>query len=214
MADIGYLLITYSADRDTTWDPIYLRHEVTYLGRPAPDETKPYIKLDILSVSRVHARIVYTNQEYILENIKGQYRIGLFEQELAIGQSHTLRHGTIFQIPNRSDEFFRIIFLLNDKTQVLPLDIDESSQRVMVFGDYISVTGLEFTLLKYLYWHRGMLCTYTDIINALWPDDRYSGGRRSELDVLLSRIRSKIRSASGGFTFLQTIRTEGIRLVV
>lgn len=214
MADIGYLLITHSLEPDDTWDPIYLRDEVTYLGRSDPDETKPYIELDIRSVSREHARIIYTNQEYVLENVKGTHRIGLFEQELEFGQSHTLRHGTIFQIPNRSDAFFRIIFLLNDKTQVLPLYIEDVPPRVIVFGDYISVTGLEFRLLKYLYHHRGMLCTYTDIINALWPDDVYAGGRRSELDVLLSRIRSKIRSASGGFTFLQTIRTEGIRLIV
>jgi DNA-binding winged helix-turn-helix (wHTH) protein len=218
MADSGnlpYLLISLSTEPENTWPRHYLAEEITCLGRPEDDQAAPgTIDLKLDWVSRRHARIIRRGGEYILENWQGTNGIGIYERSLRPGESHVLRHGDRCRIPDLSDAYARILFLIDDrKTMLLPLHIDRRQQRVRVFNTQLPVRGIEYRLLAYLYDHEGEICSYEAILAQLWPDYEKVDGRRAELDVYLARVRAKLRDASGGFTFMQTIRGQGIRLV-
>ncbi len=57
------------------------------------------------------------------------------------------------------------------------------------------------------------MCYYHELAAYIWPDIR-SDDRKRDLEVLLVKVRKKIRVASGGFTFMQTLRGEGVRLAL
>ena len=211
-----YLLITLSTEPDQTWARHYLTAPATLLGRPEPEEAGPAaIDLQLDWVSRQHARIFQEGEGYVLENWRGTNGIGLYERTLRPGERHPLRHGDRFRIPDLSEPHARILFLIDDrKTLLLPLHIDRARQRVRVFGHELPCRGIEYRLLAYLYAREGELCPYEELLAHLWPDWEKVDGRRAELDVYLARLRARLREASGGFTFLQTIRGQGLRLVI
>lgn len=213
--NLPFLLISLPGEPGETWPRHYLSDEITYLGRPEPDESSSAtIDLRLDWVSRKHARIVRRGEEHVLENWRGTNGIGIYERSLQPGESHVLRHGDCFRIPDLSDAYTRICFLRDEhRTMLLPLHIDRRQQRVSVFSKRLAVRGIEYKLLAYLYDHMGEICSYEDILAHLWPDYEKADGRRAELDVYLTRVRARLRTASGGFTFMQTLRGQGIRLV-
>lgn len=211
---IASLYLSLSTTEDETWSPLFFTDEVICLGRPGPDEQAPnFVDLELRSISRHHARIFREGSTYMLENWEGKFGIGIYEHRLAPGETHPLRHSDIFRIPDLASEHVKCLFLLNDATQQLPLQIEEQTRDVYVFGDIVKFTPLEYRLLEYLYRRKGATCFYEEMAAYLWPDVRLSD-RKRDLEVLLVKVRRKIRIASGGFTFMQTIRGEGVRLAV
>lgn len=212
-----FLLISLSADPENTWPAVPLLANPTCLGRPEVEAVGPgYIDLRLDSVSREHARIWREDSGYVLENWRGRYGIGLFERELAIGERHELRHGYIFRVPALADHV-RILFVANSReTQLWPLYLEPALQKVYVFGTQVELTPQAFALLRHLYERRGRICPYNEILDSLWPGLRARGlvEKGRNLDVLLANLRRALAAASGGFTFLQTVRGEGIRLVI
>jgi DNA-binding winged helix-turn-helix (wHTH) protein len=212
-----YLLMSLSSDPDNTWSPLYVAASPLCLGRPELDQIGPdYIDLSLDSVSRQHARIWRDDSTYTLENWQDRYGIGLFERELRPGERHELRHGYIFCIPALA-EHFRILFVANSKEpQLWPLYIEPALQKVYVFGQQLELAPQEYALLRYLYDHRNRTCPYDQIIDHIWPGLREKGvvQKGRNLDVLLAKLRKALAGASQGFTFMQTVRGEGIRLVV
>lgn len=212
-----YLLISTSADAADTWPATPLSASPTCLGRPEPAAAGPaYIDLRLDSVSREHARIWREDGGYVLENWRGRYGIGLFERELQPGQRHELRHGYIFRIPALADHV-RVMFVADSRdTQLWPLYLEPALQKVFVFGSQVELTPQAFALLRHLYERRNQICPYNQIIDSLWPGLRARGvvEKGRNLDVLLATLRRALAAASGGFTFMQTVRGEGIRLVV
>jgi hypothetical protein len=210
----AYLLISASGGTGDSWTPAPLTADIVCLGRPEADEAGPaYIDLDLLAVSRRHARILRGPEGYTLENWQGAYGVGVYERRLEVGARHALRHGDIFRIPDLPESHFSLLFLEGGKTQTLPLHMETRSHEVYVFGAPLRLTPLEYRLLRCLYERRGAICSYETIVATLWPDFLKTD-RRADLDVLFARVRKKLRDASGGFTFMQTIRGEGVRLVV
>ena len=211
---IASLYFTISTTEDETSPPLFFTDEVIHLGRPSADEAAPhFVDLDLRSVSRRHARIVRKDGTYILENWEGKFGVGIYEHRLAPGDTHPLRHSDVFRIPDLASEHVKCLFLINDGTQQLPLQIEDQTRDVYVFGDIVKFTPLEYRLLEYLYSRKGATCFYEEIGAYLWPDLRLTD-RKRDLEVLLVKVRRKIRMASGGFTFMQTIRGEGVRLAV
>jgi DNA-binding winged helix-turn-helix (wHTH) protein len=214
-ANLPYLLISLSTEPESTWRHL-LAGAVTCLGRPESDQAEPdTIDLRTDWASRRHARILRQGADYILENWQGKNGIGVYERCLQPGDKHVLRHGDQFRIPDLSTAYARILFLIDDKTTMrLPLQIDPRQHKVLVFGEPVALRGLEYRLLAYLYDHAGEICAYEDVLGHLWPDYYKVDGRRAELDVYLARVRARLREASGGFTFMQTLRGHGVRLVL
>ena len=210
------LLCRAPADSDNTTS-FTLRQDVTCLGRLEPHEVEPpdagYIALLFPSVSARHARIIRTEHGYTLCNWQGRHGIGLYERELHPGESHLLTHCDVFRIPNR-EQHFRLQFLVSAKqTQVAPLHVERQMHRVYVFGDLVPFTSLEYQLIAYLQRHSDQVCSYDSLIDTLWGEQVHHA-RKGNLEVLLTQVRRKLRDASGGFTFLETVRGEGVRLVV
>ena len=214
LASIACLYFSLSTAADETRPPLFFTDEVIYIGRPGEQEAGPtFIDLELPSVSRHHARISRQGTTYILENWEGKYGIGVYERRLDPGDAHTLRHSDVFRIPDQASEHIKCLFLIHDGTQKLPLHIEEQTRDIYVFGDVVKFTPLEYRLVEYLYKRKGMTCDYGSIISYLWPDG-FGEDRKRDLEVLLVKVRKKIRDASGGFSFMQTIRGHGVRLVI
>lgn len=212
-----YLLISLSDESADTWPAAPLSVSPTCLGRPEPADAGPgFIDLRLASVSREHARIWREGDGYVLENWRGRYGVGLFERELQPGQRHELRHGYIFRLPALA-EHVRVMFVADSRdTQLWPLYLEPALQKAFVFGSQLELTPQAFALLRHLYERRNQICPYNQIIDSLWPGLRARGlvEKGRNLDVLLANLRRALSAASGGFTFMQTVRGEGIRLVV
>ena len=212
--NIACLYISSSTTEDETRPPLFFTDEEIYLGRPSREEAGPtFIDLELPSVSRHHARIFRQETTYILENWEGKYGIGVYERRLEPGDTHILRHSDIFRIPDLPSQHLKCLFLIRDGTQKLPLQVEEQTRDIYVFGDVVKFTPLEYKLVEYLYRHKGRTCDYEDITGYLWPDVRRED-RKRDLEMLLVKVRKKIRDASGGFTFMQTVRGQGVRLVI
>lgn len=216
--NFAHLLIRTSTDPDTT-TRVDLTADVTCLGRPEPQAAgSNFIDLQLENVSRKHARIVRQDNEYVLENWFGKAKIGLYERSLAPGETHVLRHCDIFRIPDIEGPHLRIMFIAESAlTRFLPLEIEQQRPQVRIFGQEVQVAALEHKLLSYLYQHAGELCQWDDVIVHLWPgttEREDMVARKEQLNVLLTEMRNKIRPVSGGFTFMETFRGEGIRLVI
>jgi DNA-binding winged helix-turn-helix (wHTH) protein len=211
------LLYTNPHDPETTHKFI-LRTPVTCLGRLTPQQVEPleagYLFLDVPTVSVRHARILQTDAGYILENWQARNGVGLYERELQPGEHHQLIHCDTFRIPNR-EVYVRFRFLAaQNQTYRLPLEIEHMRRKVYVFGERVPLTPLEYRLVAHLQRHDGQVCTYPDLMATLWDKDAKLVDRKAILEVLLHDVRAKLRVASGGFTFLETVRGEGVRLVM
>jgi len=214
--NLACLLYCTPDDPDTT-RVLPLGTAVTCLGRLTPAQIEPpdagHLHLDLPTISLRHARIIRTDAGYVLQNWQGRYGIGLYERELKPDETHVLSHCDIFRIPAR-EEHVRFQFLESQqRTQIIPIDIEHARGKVYVFGERVKLTPLEYRLIAYLHRRAGHLCTYDELMVALWGDaNPYE--RKGNLEVLLHDLRAKLRAASGGFTFLETVRGQGVRLVV
>lgn len=217
--DLAYLLLSSSLAPSTT-TRIDLSAAVTYLGRPEPQDAGPnYIDLKLENISRRHAQILRQGQTYVLKNLRGRGKIRIYERSLDFDELQELRHNDIFRIPDIEGPHIQLIFAIGHQTRFLPLTIEANRPSMHVFGKEIKVRPQEHHLLAYLYQHVNNICLYDVLIDLLWPPNA-AGWRsptaelRGQLDVLLTGIRKKISSASGGFTFLETFPGEGVRLVI
>jgi len=234
--DTAYLDIRLSSAPGTLWQAVALTEEMTYLGRPEVGE--PGVNLELKTVSRKHARIVRAGAgettTYFLENVRGRAGIRLYELILHPGERHMLGHSYIFQIPGvpaaPTDPSFLITFCIDaQQTSCLSIMFGQRP-TVSIFGQMVNFTPQEYTLLAYLYMHRDQLCLYHDIVAYIWvpkprtPErirtyleqlytdfDAFSY-KREALDILVWKVRSKIRRASGGVTLIETVRGEGLCL--
>jgi DNA-binding response OmpR family regulator len=119
----------------------------------------------------------------------------------------------VFRIP-ALEEHVRFQFLAaQQQTHIVPLAVEHARAKVYVFGERIQLTPMEYKLIAYLHHRAGHLCLYPELMVVLWGDaNPYE--RKGNLEVLLHDVRAKLRAASGGFTFMETVRGQGVRLVV
>lgn len=215
-ADAACLLYFLPHNPDTTHQ-FSLSNTLTCLGRLTAPELEfsdaGTLQLDLPTVSVRHAKIIRTDSGYMLENWQGRYGIGLYEREMLPGESHLLAHCDVFRIP-ALEEHVRFQFLVTQQqTQRLPLSVEHLRGKVYVFGERVKLTPMEYKLIAYLHQRAGQLCLYPELMAVLWGDAN-PHERRGNLDVLLHDLKAKLRAASGGFTFVETVRGQGVRLVV
>jgi DNA-binding response OmpR family regulator len=102
------------------------------------------------------------------------------------------------------------LFLGASRRQVLEvggLEIDLAAHRVHLFGSPLSLTALEFGLLRALAWRVGWMLDRRFLYREVWGITAEISSRR--LDSLVARLRSKIRGASVG---IRTVHGVGYRL--
>jgi DNA-binding winged helix-turn-helix (wHTH) protein len=234
--ETAFLDIRLSTAPGKLWKSVVLADEVTYIGRPEAGE--PGVSLDLTTISRKHARIVRerTGAEatYFLENVRGRAGIRLYELILNPGERHFLGHGYVFQIPGvlatPTEPFVLITFCMDtQRTSCLSIMFGQRP-NVSIFGQLVRFTPQQYRFLEYLYQHRDQICLYYDIIANIWVsrprtleriqayrDQLYAAPdafscQREALDILMSKVRAKIRQASGGVTLIETVRGEGLCL--
>ncbi len=87
------------------------------------------------------------------------------------------------------------------------LRMDVARHRVFVKGRDVTLTHMEFELLRYLLINRGIALTRERLLDAVWGVD-YPGDTRT-VDVHMRTLRVKLGEAS---RCLQTVRGVGYRL--
>lgn len=219
-----HLHICLSTDQKV-FQLVDLTETVTHLGRPEAYQRGPgFIDLQLDGrpeldvISRNHAKVVHQDDRHILTFWEGRLPIGLFELQLTKGQSHQLRPNYTFRIPDVEGPHVRITFNEHRGTGILPLLIKQQRQEVLIFGQQVAFQLTEYKLLAYLHQHEGMVCRWDDIIEVLWPGDSigdFRSTRKDDLNRVLAETRRKIRTATNNeFSFLETFRGEGVRLVL
>ena len=85
--------------------------------------------------------------------------------------------------------------------------MDVARHRVFADGRDVTLTHMEFELLRYLLINRGIALTRERLLDAVWGVD-YPGDTRT-VDVHMRTLRVKLGQAS---RYLQTVRGVGYRL--
>jgi len=92
--------------------------------------------------------------------------------------------------------------LATSEIDIGPLKIDTRASRVMVDGNAIKLTGLEYRLLAYLAHHRGKVVSRTELVEHLYDQDFDRDS--NTIEVFVGRLRKKL-----GVNVIQTVRGLG-----
>lgn len=175
-------------------------------------------------VSRVHARLSLCEKGTCLEDLGSKN--GTFLNGLPVSQPVIIHDGDMIQIAVVQDFFY----LSSDAT--LPLDqpipsraypnesdqpgitLDAQSRRVWVGGEEIvpPLSGPQFRLLQVLYEQEGKVVSRTELVSAIWEEDKALGVSEQALDALVRRLRERLNVINNQTEFLVTVRGHGIRL--
>ena len=91
------------------------------------------------------------------------------------------------------------------------LFIDFSTCQVLVSGEELELTFLEYKLLCLLAKNIGKVITYETILNKLWPNP--IGNEISSLRVFVATLRKKLDADGKNHKFLQTHMGVGYRMI-
>jgi two-component system alkaline phosphatase synthesis response regulator PhoP len=94
--------------------------------------------------------------------------------------------------------------------RVGPLEIDTLAREVQLEGAPLSLTRLEFDLLKTLARHTGQALSREQLLDQVWGYDYYGDTRA--VDSAIKRLRAKLRQAGGGSDLIATVHGIGYRL--
>jgi two-component system OmpR family response regulator len=95
--------------------------------------------------------------------------------------------------------------LATAEIEVGPLRIDTRASRVMVDGNPVKLTGLEYRLLAYLAHHQGKVVSRTELVEHLYDQDFDRDS--NTIEVFVGRLRKKL-----GASLIQTVRGLGYSL--
>jgi DNA-binding response OmpR family regulator len=90
------------------------------------------------------------------------------------------------------------------------LVIDRWAMRVLVAGEPMPITSLEFRVIEYLARHRGQVFTRDLLLDAVWGDTQFVTPR--SVDACIRRIRKKLETNPARPAYLKTVRGIGYRL--
>ena len=86
------------------------------------------------------------------------------------------------------------------------IEIDPSAMRILVRGDEIAITSLEFRLMYYLSFNRSRVFSRDQLLDAVWGT-QYASPRC--VDACVRRLRRKIEPNLTRPTYLKTVRGAG-----
>ncbi len=99
----------------------------------------------------------------------------------------------------------------NAKLTFGDLDVDAAARRVSVKGKSLDLTFMEFELLNLLVRNAGMVLDRDRIVELLKGFDDDSFDR--SIDVMISRIRTKLGDDPRSPRFIETVRSIGYRFI-
>lgn len=89
--------------------------------------------------------------------------------------------------------------------------LDGRTQEVMVRGEAVELSALEFRLLHFLASHPRRIFTRENLLDEVWGRDRFVTPRT--VDVHIRRLREKIEAEPERPRLLQTVRGCGYRFI-
>jgi two-component system OmpR family response regulator len=92
--------------------------------------------------------------------------------------------------------------LATSEIDVGPLKIDTRASRVIVDGNPVKLTSLEYRLLAYLAHHKGKVVSRTELVEHLYDQDFDRDS--NTIEVFVGRLRKKL-----GVNVIQTVRGLG-----
>src|SRR5262249_8108294 len=93
--------------------------------------------------------------------------------------------------------------------QAGPLSVDFMQRQVLLQGKEISLTPIEYDLLKVFINHRGKLLTKRMLMQEIWGTEEPE--RNHSLHVYVARLRQKIEPEPELFQFIRTVPGVGYR---
>ena len=93
--------------------------------------------------------------------------------------------------------------------EIGPFKLDRTAHRVFLEGRELSLTSTEFNLLEFFVTHRGRAYSRSQLLEAVWGEQRYVTPRT--VDVHVRRLREQIEEQPDSPRFLTTVRGFGYR---
>lgn len=89
------------------------------------------------------------------------------------------------------------------------IELDSYNVKVIVRGEEIELTSIEYGILKFLMENSGRILTKNQIFEAVWNEEFLSGD--NTIMVHISRLRDKIEEDSRNPIYLKTVRGLGYK---
>ncbi len=174
------------------------------------------IHLPDRQVSRNHARIYWTGEQFCVEDLGSKNGTHVNGQEVQ-RTSVPLRDGDELQIALR----FKLAFVDAGATAPLSLDNDKRGLRIDKETRQVWANGIiidpplslhQYRLLEVLWDSGGSVVTREQIVEAVWPEAASEGVSEQAIDALVRRLRERIEESDDEFRYIITVRGHGFRL--
>lgn len=204
------LVLQRGAEAGRRW-PLDRSHVLT-IGRNSECD----IHLDDRQISRVHARIYWQNDGYVLEDMGSKNGTHINGQEVQ-GEPGQLHDGDEIQIALR----YKLAFVDAGATAPLTFDMDNQGLRLDKDTRQVWINGVladpplslhQYRLLEALWDAGGGVVTRDQIIEAVWPEASSEGVSEQAIDALVRRLRERIEECDEEFRYIITVRGHGFRL--
>lgn len=167
-------------------------------------------------VSRYHARIRHTDDQYVLEDLDSKN--GTFLNGRQITEKTVLQDGDEIQIAL----YVKLFFVGTEATLPLtfeppeadaPLLIDEAQRAVHIQGQALDppLSLAQFRLLQLLYEADGAVVSRDEIVAVVWPGTDGAGVSEQAIDALVRRLRDRLAELDD-YEYVVTVRGHGFRL--
>lgn len=177
------------------------------------------IVLDDKFASRQHAMLDHLDGQYLVRDIGSKNGISVNQYRLSRDESVVLTDGAVVTFANTrfrfEDPAATMTNLSLEKSETAPvLRLHEASRHVLINGVPLNppLSLKQFDLLCLLHDRLGQAVSKHEIASAVWPEET-DGVADSNVDRLVSRVRSRLADATGGNQFIETVRGFGFRML-
>ncbi|MCA9960316.1 MAG: FHA domain-containing protein [Anaerolineales bacterium] len=167
-------------------------------------------------VSRYHAKILYENGRYYVEDLDSKN--GTHINGKQIKGKASLQDGDEVQIAL----CVKLLFVGTEATIPLTFDpptkegnltIDPSQRSISILGQELNppLSLAQFRLIELLYEADGAVCSRDEIVDTVWPGTDGLGVSEQAIDALVRRLRDRLLELDE-HNYVVTVRGHGFRL--
>lgn len=173
------------------------------------------IHLPDRQVSRQHARVMWSGNSYLVEDLGSKNGTHVNGQQ--VDGAAALHNGDELQIALR----FKLAFVDAGATAPLTFDNEKMGLRLDKETRQVWINGVladpplslhQYRLLEALWDSGGGVITREQIIDAVWPEASGEGVSEQAIDALVRRLRERIEEVDQEFRYIITVRGHGFRL--
>lgn len=205
--EAAMLILQRGGEPGLTWT---LERQSLTIGRNADCD----IVLDDRQVSRTHARIVWREDHYELEDLGSKNGTHLNGRDV-VG-ALPLHDGDEIQIALR----YKLAFVDAGATAPLSLEtaveaglrIDTATHQVYIAGQLLepALSAQQYRLLELMVRAPGVVGR-DDIVRAVWTDAAEGGVSEQSIDALVRRLRERLAELDPDHQYIVTMRGHGFR---